>query len=101
MAIQQNQTTKQLLGILEYQVKQIFTEIKDMKAENSVAHKEVKDDLRFLKDNMFDPNEGIWTEVKKNTTFRKETVKWRNALGFGIFSLIGKHIWDFIKGINS
>ena len=37
-----NQTTKQLLGLLEYQVEQIFTEIKDMKAENSAAHKEVK-----------------------------------------------------------
>ena len=97
MAAQQKQTTKELLGILEYQVEQIFTEIKDMKAENSIAHKEVKDDLRFLKDNMFDPNEGIWTEVKKNTTFRKETNKYKNAFGLGFFGLLGKHIYDIFK----
>ena len=97
MAAQQKQTTKELLGILEYQVEQIFTEIKDMKAENSIAHKEVKDDLRFLKDNMFDPNEGIWAEVKKNTTFRKETNKYKNAFGLGFFGLLGKHIYDIFK----
>ena len=100
MAIQQNQTTKQLLGLLEYKVKQIFTEIKDMKAENSAAHKEVKDDLRFIKNNIFDPNEGIWAEVKENTAFRKETNKYKNAFGLGFFGLIGKHIYDIFKNVN-
>ena len=94
------QTTKEILKLVEYQIEQVFTEIKEMKEDNHIAHEEVKDDLRFLKNNLFDPKEGIWTEVNDNTKFRKETLKWRNALGFGIFSLIGKHIWDFIKGIN-
>ena len=94
------QTTKEILKLVEYQIEQIFTEIKEMKEDNHIAHEEVKDDLRFLKNNLFDPKKGIWTEVNDNTKFRKETTKWRNALGLGIFSLIGKHIWDFIKGIN-
>ena len=97
MATQQNQTTKQLLGLLEYKVKQIFTEIKDMKAENAAAHQEVKDDLKFIKNNIFDPNEGIWAEVKENTAFRKETKKYKNASGLGFFGLLGKHIYDIFK----
>ena len=97
MAEQHTQTTKQLLGLLEYKVKQIFTEIKDMKAENSAAHQEVKDDLKFLKNNIFDPNDGIWSEVKENTSFRKETKKYKNAFGFGFFGLLGKHIYDIFK----
>ena len=97
MATQQTQTTKQLLGLLEYKVKQIFTEIKDMKTENAAAHQEVKDDLKFLKNNIFDPNEGIWSEVKENTAFRKETKKYKNAFGLGFFGLLGKHIYDIFK----
>ena len=114
------QTTKEILKLVEYQIEQIFTEVEKIKEDNRASHDEVKDDLRFIKNNLFDPKEGIWTEVKDdlrfiknnlfdpkegiwtevkdNSNFRKETVKWRNALGFGVFSLIGKHIWDFIKG---
>ena len=69
-----------------------------IKQDNRSAHDEVKDDLRFIKNNLFDPKEGIWTEVKENSNFRKETTKWRNAFGLGFFSLIAKHVWDFIKG---
>ena len=90
------QTTKEILKLVEYQIEQIFTEVEKIKEDNRASHDEVKDDLRFIKNNLFDPKEG--TEVKDNSNFRKETVKWRNALGFGVFSLIGKHIWDFIKG---
>ena len=98
MAINKNQTTKELLKLVEYQIEQIFNELQKLKEDNQVAHEDVKDDLRFIKNNLFDPKEGVWAEVKQNSNFRKDTTKWRNALGFGIFSLIGKHIWDFIKG---
>tara|TARA_R100000995_G_C3479750_1_gene123151 strand:+ start:1012 stop:1314 length:303 start_codon:yes stop_codon:yes gene_type:complete len=97
-AMNKNQTTKEILRIVEYQIEQIFTEVEKIKQDNRSAHDEVKDDLRFIKNNLFDPKEGIWTEVKDNSNFRKDTTKWRNAFGLGFFSLIAKHIWDFIKG---
>ena len=93
-----NQTTKEILRIVEYQIEQIFTEVEKIKQDNRSAHDEVKDDLRFIKNNLFDPKEGIWTEVKDNSNFRKDTTKRRNAFGLGFFSLIAKHNWDFIKG---
>ena len=98
MAASKNQTTKEILRIVEYQIEQIFTEVEKIKQDNTSAHDEVKDDLRFIKNNIFDPKEAIWTEVKENSNFRKETTKWRNAFGLGFFSLIAKHVWDFIKG---
>ena len=100
MAINKNQTTKELLKLVEYQIEQIFTELQKLKEDNQIAHEDVKDDLRFIKNNLFDPKEGVWAEVKENSNFRKETVKWRNALGLGVFSLIGKHIYDFFKSLS-
>ena len=100
MSINKNHTTKQLLKLVEYQIEQIFTEFQTLKEDNQVAHEDVKDDLRFIKNNLFDPKEGVWAEVKQNSNFRNETVKWRNALGLGFFGLIGKHIYDFFKSLS-
>ncbi len=89
-----NKSEKDNLKLIEYQVQQIVNSISKMEIANEKAHTEVKSDLRFIKNNLFDPKEGLWAEVKQNTTFRKNTVKWRSALGLGIFSLIGKYIYD-------
>ena len=62
MAASKNQTTKEILRIVEYQIEQIFTEVEKIKQDNRSAHDEVKDDLRFIKNNLFDPKEGIWTD---------------------------------------
>ncbi len=89
-----NKSEKDNLKLIEYQVQQIVNSISKMEIANEKAHTEVKSDLRFIKNNLFDPKEGLWAEVKQNTTFRKNTVKWRSALGLGIFSFIGKYIYD-------
>lgn len=96
----QNPTTKETLKIIEYQIEQIFKEVEKLNEDNLKAHTDVKNDLRFIKNNLFDPNEGIWAEVKRNSNFRNDTVKWRNALGLGVFSLVGKHIYDFFKSLS-
>lgn len=100
MAINRNQTTKELLKLVEYQIEQIFNEIQKLKEDNKSAHVEVKNDLRFIKNNLFDPKEGVWAEVKENSNFRKDTIKWRNALGLGFISLIAKHVYDFFKSLS-
>ena len=96
----QNPSTKETLKVIEYQIEQIFKEVEKLNEDNLKAHTDVKNDLRFIKNNLFDPNEGIWAEVKRNSNFRNDTVKWRNALGLGVFSLIGKHIYDFFKSLS-
>ena len=96
----QNPTTTETLKVIEYQIEQIFKEVEKLNEDNLKAHTDVKNDLRFIKNNLFDPNEGIWAEVKRNSNFRNDTVKWRNALGLGVFSLVGKHIYDFFKSLS-
>ena len=96
----QNPTTKETLKVIEYQIDQIFKEVEKLNEDNLKSHTEVKNDLRFIKNNLFDPNEGIWAEVKQNSNFRNDTVKWRNALGLGVFSLIGKQVYDFFKSLS-
>ena len=55
-------------------------------------------DIKFIKENLFNPKEGLWAEVKDNTRFRENTTKWRGAIGAGFFGLVGKAIFDFFKG---
>ena len=100
MAAQKNPTTKETLQLIEYQIEQIFNEINNLNEDNKTAHTEVKKDLRFIILNLFDPNEGIWAEVKQNSNFRKDTIKWRSALGLGVFSLIGKQMYEFFKSLS-
>ena len=100
MAAHKNPTTKAPWQLIAYQIEQIFKEINTINEDNKTAHNEVKNDLRFIKQNLFDPNEGIWAEVKQNSNFRKDTIKWRSALGLGVFSLIGKQLYDFFKSLS-
>ena len=89
-----NKSEKDNLKLIEYQVQQIINSINKMEISNEKAHTDVKNVLRFIKNNLFDPKEGLWTEVKQNSRFRNNTVKWRSAMGLGVFSLIGKFLYD-------
>ena len=56
-------------------------------------------DIKFIKENLFNPKEGLWSEVKDNTRFRENTSKWRTVSGTAIVGMLGKFIYDlFNKG---
>ena len=52
-------------------------------------------DIKFIKENLFNPHQGLWAESKQNTRFRENSTKWRSVLGTGFVVLAIKHIWDF------
>ena len=54
-------------------------------------------DIKFVKENLFNPHEGLWAETKQNTQFRKDSQKWRGVIGTGFVGLLFKHIWDMFK----
>ena len=54
-------------------------------------------DIKFIKENMFNPHEGLWAETKQNSQFRQSTTKWRSVIGTGVVGLFIKHIWDLFK----
>ena len=51
-------------------------------------------DIKFIKENLFNPHEGLWAETKQNSQFRKNTTKWRGAIGVGFIGLFFKQIYD-------
>jgi|TARA_B100000519_G_C13885591_1_gene270349 hypothetical protein len=58
---------------------------------------QVQSDIKFIKENMFNPHQGLWAETKLNTTFRTDTKKWRGVVGTGFIGLIFKQIWDIFN----
>ena len=54
------------------------------------------DDIKFIKENMFDPHQGLWSETKLNSQFREDSKKWRYPIGVGLISLVVKNLWDTV-----
>ena len=55
---------------------------------------QIHTDIKFIKENMFNPHKGLWAETKLNSQFREDTYKWRYPIGVGLISLVLKNIWD-------
>ena len=51
-------------------------------------------DIKFIKENMFNPHKGLWAETKQNTQFRENATKWRGIIGTGVIGLFFKQIYD-------
>ena len=60
----------------------------------SMAHGKTDASLSFLKENLFNPNEGLWAETKQNTQFRENSQKWRGIVGTGFIALIIDKVWN-------
>ena len=54
----------------------------------------IHDDIKFIKENLFNPHDGLWAESKQNSQFRENTTKWRSVMGAGFVGLFIKHIYD-------
>ena len=55
---------------------------------------QIHSDIKFIKENLFNPHEGLWTETKQNTQFRTDTKKWRGIIGAGFIWLFFKQMYD-------
>ena len=61
----------------------------------------IHQDIKFVKENLFNPHEGLWAETKQNSQFRKDTTKWRGVIGAGFIGLFFKQIYDlFVQSRN-
>ena len=62
--------------------KQIHDELKDL-----------KEDVRFIKKRLLDPDGGAISRINKNSSFRKQTQKTLWSLWIAILGIIGKIIF--------
>ena len=54
----------------------------------------IHSDIKFIKENLFNPHEGLWAETKQTSQFREDTKKWRGVIGAGFVGLFVKQVYD-------
>ena len=58
---------------------------------------QIHSDIKFIKENLFNPHNGLWTETKQNTQFRENTTKWRSVIGVGFVGLVIDKVWNLFS----
>lgn len=89
-----NAKDKQDLELVHYRLDEMEKKIDELKYDMSMAHGKTDESLRFIKENLFNPNEGLWAETKLNSQFRQSTTKWRGVVGTGFVALIIDKVWS-------
>ena len=92
-----NQADKKEFELIHNKIDNITSSLDELRVEMDKAHQKVDDNLRFVKENLFNPHDGLWAETKLNTQFRQSTSKWRGIIGTGFVGLFVKHIWDMFN----
>jgi hypothetical protein len=92
-----NQADKREFELIHNKMDSITQSIDDLRLEMDKAHQKVDENLSFVKENLFNPHEGLWAETKLNTQFRQSTSKWRGVIGTGFIGLFVKHVWDMFQ----
>ena len=92
-----NQADKKEFELIHNKMDSITQSIDDLRLEMDKAHQKVDENLSFVKENLFNPHEGLCAETKLNTQFRQSTSKWRGVIGTGFIGLFVKHVWDMFQ----
>jgi len=89
-----NAKDKQDLELVHYRLDELDKKMDVIKHDMSMAHGKTDASLSFIKENMFNPNDGLWAETKQNTQFRENSQKWRGIVGVGFVGLVLDKIWS-------
>tara|TARA_B100001123_G_C15246357_1_gene1001089 strand:- start:245 stop:526 length:282 start_codon:yes stop_codon:yes gene_type:complete len=92
-----NAKDKQDLELVHYRLDELDKKIDEIKANQFRSHSKTDENLRFIKENLFNPNEGLWAETKLNSQFRENTTKWRGVIGIGFIGLIIDKVWNMFS----
>jgi len=92
-----NQSDRKEFDLIHNKIDNLTQSMDELKLDMDKAHTSTDDNLRFIKENMFNPHEGLWAETKLNTQFRDNTTRWRFPIGVGFISLAVKHVWDLFN----
>ena len=90
-----NKQDKQDLELILYRLQEQDKSVVKLEKHFHTQLKEIHTAISFIKENLFNPNEGLWAETKKNSEFRESTNKWRGIVGTGFIGLLIKQVYDF------
>ena len=89
-----NQNDRNQLEIAHLKLDDMRQDIVDLKKDMEKAHTKTEESLKFIKENLFDPHQGLWTETKQNTQYRQEAKKWRYGVGILVIGAWLKNFWE-------
>ena len=92
-----NQSDRKEFDLIHNKIDTIQKNIDELKQEMSIAHNKTDESLSFIKENLFNPHEGLWAETKQNTQFRENSQKWRGIIGVGFIGLIIDKVWNILS----
>ena len=89
-----NQHDRKQLEIAHLKLDDMRQDLVDLKNDMEKAHQKTDESLSFIKENLFNPHEGLWAETKENTRFRENSQKWRGIIGIGFIGLVIEKVWS-------
>lgn len=60
---------------------------------------ELKEQIGCFEAKLLDPDDGLYARVKDNTDFRKTAARWLKIVSLATIGLIGRLIYDLVKGV--
>ena len=94
-----NQNDRKEFEIVHLKIDGLKEDIEKLTTDMEKAHLKTEQTLSFIKENLFNPNEGLWAETKENSQFREDAGKGRGMIGAGIIGLFFKQIYDLFLNI--
>ena len=76
--------------------KQDLNVILERMAQADKDRTSIHTDIKFIKENLFNPQEGLWAETKLNSQFRESSQKWRTLISIPVIGMVAKSFYDFI-----
>jgi hypothetical protein len=92
-----NQNDRKEFEIVHLKIDGLKEDIEKLNTDMENAHLKTEETLKFIKENLFNPNQGLWAETKQNSQFRESTSKWRGMIGAGFIGLFFKQLYDLFK----
>ena len=89
-----NQQDRKEFEIVHLKIDELKRDILKLQADMEKAHLKTDDSLSFIKENLVNPNEGLWAETKQNSQFREDAGRWRGMIGAGFIGLFFKQLYD-------
>ena len=88
-----NKTDKENLKLIEYRLDEQDRRVNLLHQEFDSKLGDIHTDIKFIKENLFNPETGLWAETKQNSAFRKNTTMWRGIIGGGLIAALVESFW--------
>ena len=92
-----NQNDRKEFEIVHLKIDGLKEDIEKLNTDMETAHLRTEETLKFIKENLFNPNQGLWAETKQNSQFREDAGRWRGVIGAGFIGLFFKQLYDLFS----